>query len=212
MGFIAPDLPDVDPATWHTLPAATRIQVVTRHWVEHGFGTPWAIYLLYVFKMAAYAAGAAAVISLTPGLGGLGDIETWWTQPIVYQKVVIFTLLFEVLGLGCGSGPLTARFWPPIGGFLYWLRPKTIRLPPWPNEVPFTRGDTRTFLDVGLYAIVLASGVWALLSPGHGESVTGIGDVVVIDPVLVLPTIVALALLGLRDKTIFLAARGEHSG
>ena len=31
-----------------------------------------------------------------------------------------------------------------------------------------------------------------------------------IDPLLLLPTIVALALLGLRDKTIFLAARGEH--
>src|SRR5271156_3468841 len=104
MGFITPDLPDVDHETWHTLPAADRMQVVTRHWVEHGFGTPSAIYLLYVFNMAAYAAGAAAVISLTPGLGGLGDIETWWTQPIVYQKLVIFTLLFEVLGLGCGSG------------------------------------------------------------------------------------------------------------
>jgi hypothetical protein len=210
MGFITPDLPDVDPDTWHTLPAATRLQVVTRHWVEHGFGTPSAIYLLYVVKMAAYAGGAVAVISLTPGLGGLGHIGVWWTQPIVYQKVVIFTLLFEVLGLGCGSGPLTARFWPPIGGFLYWLRPKTIRLPPWPNEIPFTRGDTRSFLDVGLYAIVLASGVWALLSPGHGGSVTGSGDVGLIDPVVVLPTIISLALLGLRDKTIFLAARGEH--
>ena len=210
MGFITPDLPDVDPETWHTLPAADRMQVVTRHWVEHGFGTPSAIYLLYVFKMAAYAAGAAAVISLTPALGGLGDIETWWTQPIVYQKLVIFTLLFEVLGLGCGSGPLTARFWPPIGGFLYWLRPKTIRLPPWPQEVPFTSGDTRSIFDVGLYVIVLASGVRALLAPGHGGSVTGSGDLGLIDPVLVVPLIVALALLGLRDKTIFLAARGEH--
>ena len=210
MGFITPDLPDVDHETWHTLPAADRMQVVTRHWVEHGFGTPSAIYLLYVFKMAAYAAGAAAVISLTPGLGGLGDIETWWTQPIVYQKLIIFTLLFEVLGLGCGSGPLTARFWPPIGGFLYWLRPKTIRLPPWPQEVPFTSGDTRSIFDVGLYVIVLASGVWALLAPGHGGSVTETGDLGLIDPVLVVPLIVALALLGLRDKTIFLAARGEH--
>ncbi len=210
MGFITPELPDVDPDTWPTLPAASRLQVVTRHWVEHGLGTPSAIYLLYVIKMAAYAAGAAAVISLTPGLGGLGHIGAWWTQPIVYQKFVIFTLLFEVLGLGCGSGPLTARFWPPIGGFLYWLRPKTIRLPPWPNEVPFTRGDTRTIVDVGLYALVLASGIWALLSPGHGGSVTGTGDVGLIDPTVVVPTIVALALLGLRDKTIFLAARGEH--
>ena len=163
MGFITPELPDVDHDAWPTLLAASRLQVVTRHWVEHGFGTPSAIYLLYVLKMAAYAAGAAAVISLTPGLGGLGQIGVWWTQPIVYQKFVIFTLLFEVLGLGCGSGPLTARFWPPIGGFLYWLRPKTIRLPPWPDEVPFTRGDTRSIVDVGLYAIVLASGVWALL-------------------------------------------------
>jgi Transmembrane protein of unknown function (DUF3556) len=210
MGFITPELPDVDHDTWSTLPAASRLQVVTRHWVEHGFGTPSAIYLLYVLKMVAYAGGAAAVISLTPGLGGLGHIGEWWTQPIVYQKLVVFTLLFEVLGLGCGSGPLTGRFWPPIGGFLYWLRPKTIRLPPWPDEVPFTRGDTRSIVDVGLYAIVLASGIWALVSPGQGGSVTGTGDVGLIDPVLVVPTIVALALLGLRDKTIFLAARGEH--
>jgi hypothetical protein len=210
MGFITPDLPDVDPETWHTRSAADRMQVVTRHWVEHGFGTPSAIYLLYVFKMVAYAVGAAAVIGLTPGLGGLADIAAWWTQPIVYQKFIVFTLLFEVLGLGCGSGPLTARFWPPIGGFLYWLRPRTIRLPPWPNEIPFTRGDTRTLFDVALYTIVLASGVWALLSAGHGGSVTASGDVGLIDPLRLLPTIIALALLGLRDKTVFLAARGEH--
>jgi Transmembrane protein of unknown function (DUF3556) len=210
MGFITPELPDVDHDSWPTLPAASRLQVVTRHWVEHGFGTPSAIYLLYVLKMAAYVAGAAAVISLTPGLGGLGHIGVWWTQPIVYQKFVIFTLLFEVLGLGCGSGPLTGRFWPPIGGFLYWLRPKTIRLPPWPDEVPLTSGDTRSIVDVGLYAIVLASDVWALLSPGQGGSATATGDVGLIDPILVVPTIVALAVLGLRDKTIFLAARGEH--
>jgi hypothetical protein len=210
MGFITPDLPDVEPETWHARSAADRMQVVTRHWVEHGFGTPSAIYLLYVIKMAAYAAGAAATVSLTPGLGGLGRIGDWWTQPIVYQKFIIFTLLFEVLGLGCGSGPLTARFVPPIGGFLYWLRPKTIRLPPWPNDVPFTRGDTRTLVDVLLYVIVLASGVWALLAPGHGGSVTGSGDIGLMDPLLVLPVIIALALLGLRDKTIFLAARGEH--
>lgn len=84
----------------------------------------------------------------------------------MYQKVIVFTLLFEVLGFGCGSGPLTGRFWPPIGGFLYWLRPNTIRLPAWPDKVPFTQGDTRTVVDVALYAIVLIGGVWALLSPG----------------------------------------------
>lgn len=210
MGFISPDLPDVDHETWLTLPRATRLQVVTRHWAENGFGTPYAVYLLYLIKIGLYVAVPAAIISLTPGLGGLSHIAQWWTQPIVYQKVVVFTLLFEVLGLGCGSGPLTGRFMPPIGGVLYWLRPKTIRLPAWPDKVPLTRGDSRGIVDVALYAIVLASAVWALISPGHGGPVTGTGDVGLIDPVLVIPSIVALALLGLRDKTIFLAARGEH--
>jgi len=210
MGFMTPELPDVDRDTWQRQSRATRLQVVTRHWAEHGFGTPYAVYLLYLLKIAAYAGAAAAIISLTPGLGGLNRIGDWWTQPIVYQKVIIFTLLFEVSGFGCGSGPLTGRFMPPIGGFLYWLRPKTIRLPPWPGKVPFTSGDTRTGVDVALYAIVLIGGVWALLSPGHGGPVTAMGDVGLIDPIRVLPTIVALAILGLRDKTIFLAARGEH--
>lgn len=210
MGFIAPELPDVDRDTWPTLPWATRVQACSRHWAEHGFGTPSAIYLLYLFKIAVYIAAPAAIISLTPGLGGLGQIGQWWTQPIVYQKVIIFTLLFEVLGLGCGSGPLTGRFWPPIGGFLYWLRPGTIRLPPWPGKVPLTAGDTRTVVDVALYAIVLVSGTWALLAPGSGGPATDSGDVGLIDPILVVPVIVALGLLGLRDKTVFLAARGEH--
>jgi Transmembrane protein of unknown function (DUF3556) len=210
MGFMSPELPHVDPDTWQTQPRAARLQVVTRHWAEHGFGTPYAVYLLYLIKIGLYVAVPAAIISLTPGLGGLSHIADWWTQPIVYQKFIVFTLLFEVMGFGCGSGPLTGRFMPPIGGFLYWLRPNTIRLPAWPGKVPLTKGDSRTIVDVALYAILLAGAVWALLSPGHGGPVTGGGDVGVIDPVLVIPTIVALALLGLRDKTIFLAARGEH--
>lgn len=188
MGFLKPDLPDVDHDTWLTQPRRTRLQVVTRDWVEHGFGTPYAVYLLYLTKIAVYVAAGAAIISLTPGLGGLSRIGDWWTQPIVYQKVIVFTLLFEVLGFGCGSGPLTGRFWPPIGGFLYWLRPNTIRLPAWPDKVPFTQGDTRTVVDVALYAIVLIGGVWALLSPGSpgpgGTPVTAAGDVGLINPVL----------------------------
>ena len=210
MGFMSPELPDVDPETWRTRPRATRLQIATRHWAEHGFGTPYAVYLLYSIKIALYVAAPAAIISLTPGLGGLSRIGDWWAQPIVYQKVIVFTLLFEVLGFGCGSGPLTGRFMPPIGGILYWLRPNTIRLPAWPGKVPLTSGDTRTVVDVALYAVVLVGGVWVLLSPGHGGPVTASGDVGLINPVLVIPTIVALALLGLRDKTIFLAARGEH--
>lgn len=213
MSFMKPNLPaDVDPTTWTSLPRWQRLQVMTRHWTDNGFGTPYAVYLLYIVKIAGYLAGAVAVISLTPGLGSPFDLTSWWTQPIVYQKLVVFTLLFEVLGLGCGSGPLTLRFLPPLGGFLYWLRPGTIRLPPWPDKVPLTRGDTRTLLDVALYAIVLMSLVWTLLAPGSGGPVTPGGDVGLLDPVLVVPSLAALLLLGLRDKTVFLAARAEHYG
>ncbi|KAA1248534.1 DUF3556 domain-containing protein [Mycobacterium simiae] len=210
MGFMSPELPDVQHASWQALPRAVRLRIVTRHWVEHGFGTPYAAYLLYLLKIGVYVAAPAAIIALTPGLGGLGQIGDWWTQPIVYQKVIIFTLLFEVMGFGCGSGPLTGRFMPPIGGFLYWLRPRTIRLPAWPDKVPCTRGDSRSVVDVALYAVVILGGVWALLSPGRGGPVTAGGDVGLIDPALIIPTVVALVVLGLRDKTIFLAARGEH--
>ncbi|MCB1292797.1 MAG: DUF3556 domain-containing protein, partial [Mycobacterium sp.] len=120
-----------------------------------------------------------------------------------------YTMLFEVLGLGCGFGPLNNRFYPPMGSVLYWLRPNTIRLPPWPGRVPLTRGDNRDPVDVILYGALLAVLLVALLSDGTGpiaELGTEIG---------LLPTwqswavLILLALSGLRDKVIFLAARGE---
>ena len=83
----------------------------------------------------------AADLGDDAGLGGLGDLADWWTEPIVFEKAVVWTMLWEVLGLGAGSLPLTLRFSPMIGGVLYWLRPGTVRLPPWPERVPLTRGD-----------------------------------------------------------------------
>lgn len=70
MGFLKPDLPDVDHDTWLTQPRRTRLQVVTRDWVEHGFGTPYAVYLLYLTKIAVYVAAGVAIISLTPDWAG----------------------------------------------------------------------------------------------------------------------------------------------
>lgn len=210
MGFIRPELPDVDVSTWQHEPRAEKLKTLSRHWVEHGFGSPTAVYLLYIAKAAFYVAGAALVISWTPGLGSVLDPGGWWDQPVVYQKLIVWTLLFEVLGLGCGSGPLTSRFNPPIGGPLYWLRPGTIRLPPWPERVPLTRGDRRTPLDVALYAVVVGSATWLLTRSADGTAVPGFGEVGLLDPVGTIPLLVSLAVLGLRDQTIFLAARGEQ--
>ena len=213
MGFMKPTLPTVDAETWANKTRLERIRELAPFWVENGFGTQRVVHLFYLVKCVAYGAGAVVVTSLTtPGLGTVTEVGRWWTEPIFFQKVVLYSILFELLGLGCGSGPLTLRILPPVGGPLYWLRPGTVRLPPWPRQIPYTRGTTRSAVDVALYAAVLASCGWALVAPGTGAVATSFvtSDVGVIAPSRVLPLLVLLPLLGLRDKTIFLAARAEH--
>lgn len=210
MAFIAPTLPDIDAEEYRRLSHRDQVRVMVQHWLDHGFGTPTAILSVYVLKIVGYALGGLVLASLTPGLGGLGDIAAWWTEPVVLQKIILWTLLFEVVGLGCGFGPLTMRFFPPLATLPNWLRPGTTRLPPWPDRVPFTAGHTRTWLDVALYAGVLTATVFALLQPGDPARVPTGYDVGLIDPVTVLPLLVLLPVTGLRDKTIFLAARSEQ--
>ena len=200
MGFVSPNLPDLDVDQWRAQPRAERTKALQQHWTQNGFGTPYAIYLLYIVKIGLYILGGLAFAASTPGIGTLGNVADWWTEPVVFQKVIVWTLLFEVLGFGCGFGPLTLRFLPPLGTFLYWLRPGTIRLPPWPEQVPLTRGSRRTVVDVVLYLAVLASALWILLAPADP----------MIEPARLVPLVVLLPWLGLRDKTIFLAARAEH--
>ncbi len=211
MGLISPTLPAFDVDEWRAKPRAERTKALQQHWAVYGFGTPYAIYLLYALKIGLYILGGLLFAAATPGIGSLGNLSDWWFEPVVFQKVIIWTLLFEVLGFGCGFGPLTMRFLPPIGTFLYWLRPGTIRQPPWPDRVRGTAGSRRTLVDIGLYVGVIATAVFVLLSPAD-RAVSGLGDDVftVIEPWRFLPLLICLPILGLRDKTIFLAARSEH--
>jgi hypothetical protein len=122
---------------------------------------------------------------------------------------VLYTMLFEVVGLGCGFGPLNNRFFPPMGSILYWLRPGTIRLPPWPGRIPFTKGDSRTPFDALLYGALLVLLVIAIFSDGTGP-MPALGTTVGVLPAWQIWAVLGvLAVLGLRDKVIFLAARGE---
>src|SRR5262249_53065322 len=137
-----------------------------------------------------------AFCSVSPALGGPGSIARWWLHPMAFEKAIVWSLLFEVLGLGCGSGPLTGRYFPPVGGFLYFLRPGTTKLPLFPN-VPVLGGRTPSALDVVLYAALLVFSMRALIAPAPGA-------------MHFLPIAVLVPLLGVLDKTIFLAARAEH--
>ncbi|ORB28116.1 DUF3556 domain-containing protein [Mycolicibacterium parafortuitum] len=212
MGFLKQDAPVVDYAEWSKGTRAERIVPMARHWAEVGFGTPVVLHLFYVLKILLYVLVAWLIVLSTAGIDGFTNVAAWYHEPIVYQKVVFYTMLFEVVGLGCGFGPLNNRFFPPMGSVLYWLRPKTIRLPPWPNRVPLTSGDTRTPVDVVLYAALLVVLVIALFSDGTGP-IPELGSEVGVLPVWQTAAIIGLLVVaGLRDKVIFLAARGEVYG
>jgi hypothetical protein len=210
MGFLTPAPPPVDVEEWKRSSHLDRLRPLAQDWAINGLGPPTAVYLLYIVKLIVYAGGGLLLISATtPGLGGLGEIGSWWTEPIVFQKAVVWTLLWEVLGLGAGSLPLTLRFSPMIGGLLYWLRPGTVRLPPWPGRVPLTRGTARTAFDVAVYAALIASAGYLVVSSGADAAGTAAGR---LDPAAVAVLLALLALLGLRDKVPFLAARAEIYG
>lgn len=210
MSFLQPAPPPFDLEEWKRKPYLERLEANCQDWAVNGFGTPGVVFLLYAVKLVLFSVGAFFVISITTaGIGGLGDIGGWWTEPIVFQKIVVWTLLWEILGLGSGSMQLAARYGPVIGGVIYWLRPGTVRLPPWPDKVPATAGTRRTIADVALYAGVLAAGLYLLLSDGDAVAGTAAGR---LDPVAIGVLFALWALLGLRDKVPFLAARPEVYG
>ncbi|MEX0579798.1 MAG: DUF3556 domain-containing protein [Mycobacterium sp.] len=209
MGFLKQEAPIIDFDEWSKGTRAEKIRPMARHWAEIGFGTPVALHLFYVLKIGLYILGAWLFALATKGIDGFTNVGAWWSEPIVFEKVVLFTILFEVIGLGCGFGPLNNRFFPPMGSILYWLRPGTIRLPPWPTRVPLTRGDGRTPVDVALYGALLIMLLIALLSDGTGE-IPALNTTVGLLPTWqIVAVLILLALIGLRDKVIFLAARGE---
>src|ERR1700733_2880920 len=181
---------------------------MARHIAENGFGTPLVMHLMYGVKIALYILGAWLFAWSTKGIDGFTNVAAWWTEPIVFEKAVLYTMLFEVVGLGCCFGPLAGRYFPPMGSILYWLRAGTIRLPPWPGRVPLTKGNNRTPLDTLLYGALLALLVIALLSDGDGP-IPALDTVIRVLPRWQIIAILAvLAVLALRDKVIFLAARG----
>ena len=170
--------------------------MVCESWAMQGYGTPAGVFIVYALKIALYVGAWIFFCSFTPGMGSLTTIESWWLEPVAFQKAIVWSLMFELLGLGCGSGPLTGRYWPPLGGLLYFLRPGTTKLPLFP-KLPLVGGIRRTWLDVALYAATLVLLVRALVAER-------------IEPELVVPIVVLVAVLAIVDRTLFLAARGEH--
>jgi hypothetical protein len=185
-----------DPVAWAKQPFAARARMVCQAWALQGYGTPLAIYLIHVLKIGLYVGAWIVFCSATPGLGGLATIGDWWLSPIAFQKAILWSMVFEGLGLGCGFGPLTGHYFPPMGGALHFLRPGTTKLAVFPR-LPLLGGTRRSWLDVGLYLALLVLSFRALVAPA-------------LDAGMIVPIVVIVPVIGLADRTIFLALRAEH--
>lgn len=214
MGFVKPTLPEGNLEEFLRLPLMERIRIMTVKWADHGLGVPRMIHVLYIAKLVFfYALGGVTIATVTSDLPAFWHVSDWWNQPIVYQKVILWTILLELLGLAGSWGPLAGKTKPMTGGYRFWAKLNTIRLRPW-KAVPFTDGDRRTWFDVTVYLALLVAVVAALVAPGvHSDSLSAaLPDNAsgLVSPALLIVPMLLLIVIGLRDKTIFLAARGEQ--
>ncbi|MBY0276240.1 DUF3556 domain-containing protein [Candidatus Binatia bacterium] len=187
-----------DPAItgWSDKDFTERVRIATNAYVLQGLDYPAAAYVFHAVKLLLLAAGWMFWVRFTPGLGTLAGFTPWVFEPIAFQKAFLWGCMFEVMGLGCMSGPLGLKLWPPFTAGVHFLWPGTVKLPCFP-DLPYLGGTRRTLLDVTLYALLLAAFVNALTRPAIGAWHLA-------------PIVLLVVLCGLGDRTIFLAARVEH--
>lgn len=191
------DLPPYDIKYIQAQPFAERLRLICRTWLFQEAAPPAVVYLGYVAKIALLFVGGWWIFCLfTPGMGSPSTFTTWAFTPVAFQKFVLWAFVYESLGLGCSTGPMTGRFVPPIGGVLFFARTGTVKLPMFPG-LPVLGGDQRRWFDVAMYAVIHLAALRALVAPA-------------ITPEMLAPIIVLLPVAALSDKTIFLSARGEH--
>lgn len=184
------DLP-YDFEEWKKLPFPERVKKVCQAWGLQGFGAPSFTVVFYTLKILFYIWIWVVFCSYSTELGTTETIGEWWFSLEAMGKALLWTILIEVIGFGGASGPLTARYMPPLGAITYWLRPNTIK-------VPMFRflGDKRNILDILLYAALLYFLVVACIAPK-------------VTPEVILPILILLPILGVLDRAIYLAARAD---
>ena len=126
--MLQPRLPAYDVSEWRSWPFETRVRTVCQSWAMDGYGTPLLVYAAYVLKIVAWVAGWVLFCTFTEGYT-VENIEQWWATKTAFTKFFLWIMLFEGLGFACGSGPLTGRYLPPVGGccISFDLAPRSYR-------------------------------------------------------------------------------------
>jgi len=192
-----PDLPPYEPERLLSAPFPERVRLVCRTWASQVNPNPFFITVLYWVKYFTFFIGGwAFFVSFAAGYPGFGAPLEWAFTGDAFQRFLLWALVYEMLGVGCSMGPMNARFKPPIAGAPWFLRPGTTKLALFP-KLPLLGGIKRSWFDVALYVVVQLSLLRALLAPE-------------LTPELFWPAVAGIALFGITDKTVFLAARSEH--
>ncbi len=99
-----------------------RVRILVLKWVDHGYGVPRMVHLIYLVKLVVfYASLGVTVATATSGLPAFWHVAQWWDQPIVYQKLILWTVLLELLGArglvgAAGRQDQTDDWWVPVLG------------------------------------------------------------------------------------------------
>jgi len=196
MRFLNPLTLPFEISDWNKQDSDIKIKMLCKAWATQGYGAPITIYLVYLIKIVFYIAMWFLFCSFSTELGSFESISAWWFKKEALFRAIIWSILFEVIGLGCGSLPLTGRYFPPFSALFHFVRPGTIKLPLF-KTVSFLKADKRSIFDVLLYVLLLGTLVLSLIS-----STVNVNYILIIT--------ITIPLLGIIDKTIFLAARAEH--
>ena len=207
MGFIQPEPPPFDLGEWSRA-LLSRLKPVVQDWAVNGFGARDHLPAVRDQAGALRFRGGPSDLAHDGRHRGARRHRRLVVEPIVFQVCDLDPAVGGArarLGLDGAGGTLLAtdrrRPLPPATGHR--------RLPPWPDKVPLTGGFNRTPVDVALYAGLLGSAIYLLVSDGETVAGTVAGR---LDPAAIAVLFGFWGLLGLRDKVSFLAPRPEVYG
>jgi len=192
-----PDHPPYDNDAILSANFPERVRLVCRTWASQiNPNSPALIAMYWAKYLFGFIGGWAFFVSFSAGYPGFGSPLEWAFMGVAFQKALAWAIFYELCGFGCSWGPMSSRISPMTLGFRHFLRPGTTKLPLFAG-IPIFGGNTRSYFDVGLYAANQLCLLYALVQPE-------------ITPALLMPSFILIPLMGLTDKTLFLAARSEH--
>jgi hypothetical protein len=190
------DLPPYDPQRIVSAPFPERVRLACVTWANASPNLP-SVMALYWFKyFFGLIGGWAFWCSFNAGYPGFFSLGEWAFANDAFKKAMLWSTFWELAGFGCGWGPMNARFDPWFGGYRHFLRPGTTKLPLF-RGAPLIGGDTRSLLDVVLYA---ATQLFLLRALGASQ----------VTPDLVLPIVFLIPAMAVLDKMLYLVCRAEH--